>query len=160
MLLFMFSQKSLAQPQPGTMPGAQRDTTTHRGMMMSSPIMGEVREDCQKSKQSAGTALSAIRAAKNSSNPKVLKDALDKAEQELAEIQSNMTSAMNKMGSMRGSRNTQGGTQGMQQQRPERDHVPGVRMDSTKRMNCSTPNGAPAGRRPQKVTGSRFAHDQ
>ena len=55
----------------------------------------------------------------------VLKDALDKAEKQLSEIQSSMSSAMRMMGGTHSSEHMQGGTQS------EKDRMRGNAMDST-----------------------------
>ncbi len=111
-VLFLLSQQSvLAQNSQGRTNEMKRDTMHQHGTTMSHPMgeeMSQVRSECQKTDRSAGTALSEIRSAKSSSDPKVLKDALDKAEKQLSEIQSNMAHAMRMMGNMHGNTQMQG----------------------------------------------------
>lgn len=112
MLFFLGQQSTFSQEDQGYMKEAKRDSANQHGMMMSHPMnqeMSEVRSECQKTDRSAGTALIDIRAAKSSNDPKVLKEALDKAEKQLSEIQSNMTNAMKMMNSLHGTEKMQGG---------------------------------------------------
>ncbi len=91
----------------------RRDTTRQHGTMMTHPMgqeMSQIRSECQKTDRTAGTAISEIRSARNSNDPKVMKDALDKAEKQLIEIQSNMANAMKMMNNPRGSGQMQSGS--------------------------------------------------
>jgi hypothetical protein len=134
LLFFASLQTAAAQTQQGTMSGSKNDTMSQQGMMVPQQQMVEVRNNCQKSNKSASAALSAIRAAKSSDDPKEMRDALTRAEKELAAIQSHMTSALKKMNTLQsGSGSMQGGSQ-MEQQQRNRDEIPTMGMDSTKNM--------------------------
>lgn len=128
MVFFVGQQSAFSQNDQGAMKEMARDSTHQHGTTMSHPMnqeMSQVRSECQKADRSAGTALTEIRTAKSSNDPKVLKDALDKAEKQLSEIQSSMSSAMKMMSTTHSSEHMQGGTQ------TEKDRMRGNAMDST-----------------------------
>ncbi len=124
--LFAFQQPALGQTDQQMGTKSTMDTAGSHGMTMSQhPAMqgmSEVRSECAKTDRSAGTALTDVRAAMSSSDPKVLQEALRKAEKQLSEIQANMANAMKMMNTMHSQ--TQGGSKTMQHEGMENNRGP------------------------------------
>ncbi len=115
-----------AQQDMGRMTGGSKDTSKQH-MMMSREMM----QHMQKDSQATEAALQDIRTAKSSNDPKVLRSALDKAEQTLSQVHEHITSHLKMMEEMHKGGAMQGGGDMMMHHPGMKDTMHNMPMDST-----------------------------
>ncbi len=139
MLVILSQQGALAQQEHQRMSGSQMDTTRQHGMMMSHEMMQEMqkhRTECQQLNRSSDSALTEIRAVRNSNDPKKLQAALRAAESSLTRVRDHTANCMKMMQNMQGGSQMQRGGRMMEHERMRDSMImrhPGMR-DSMQKM--------------------------